>query len=475
MSTSVCRTDVERFCARLPDVVGGLGNGHDVVVVTRAPAVVDVIGGLVEDGGGSVILGPLDVAVAAAAAGRRDRRLALCRLGGETRVERSVPIAALEPTAPAAAAQETLGDVLFDAPATRAVLRLLRDLWESGGAARMRDGLSIVVQSDWPADAPFDLAGSLLAAVVEAAAEFIGLGIDASAKALLCRSAARAGGCAAPGVRVPLSALLAEAGGLLFVRAHPTPTPTPMELPEGLTVAVLDTQLRRPVAAQRYIETSVAAAMGHRMIVDLIRRDGQAVELDGAVLTNVAPPDFVRRFRNRLPTRLAGRVFLERFGDPSAAAGPVDPDTVYKVRSRAEHFIYENRRVTEFANTLARCRRTHDPADLAHAGELWFASHWSHSQRCGIGSVETDLIAGAVRRLGPENGFFGAKVTGFGSGGGMVVLMKDTPEHQARLKGALSEVQTKTGGAIRTFAGAAAGASRVGPRRLESVLTAAGG
>ena len=41
----------------------------------------------------------------------------------------------------------------------------------------------------------------------------------------------------------------------------------------------------------------------------------------------------------------------------------------------------------------------------------------------GLGSPETDEMVSAIRRLGPGRGFHGARVSGGGAGGTVVVLL----------------------------------------------------
>ena len=79
------------------------------------------------------------------------------------------------------------------------------------------------------------------------------------------------------------------------------------------------------------------------------------------------------------------------------------------------HPIYENVRVSDFAKLLA----SPEP-NLENLWELMYASHEGYSA-CGLGMDETDLLVGLVRSS-PH--LFGAKVTGAGSGGTVVVLCR---------------------------------------------------
>jgi len=474
MTQTACRTDVEHFCSRLPQFMPADSVAAHTVVVTRAPAVVDVMGGSCEESGGLALQGALDVAVAAAASPRNDQRIVICWMTArEQPREYGVPVSALTHATP----PELLGreDVTgFEAIGTKLILHLLRLLVTNGSSQPLAGGLSIIVRCDWPTDAQLDLAGALGAAVIEAVAAAIAAPYDVLHKSGVCRSASIAAGIPSHGHRVPLASLLAVPGSLLLVRTQPHPSQDVLELPEGTTIVALDSEIGRPVAASRQYESRVAALMGHTVIRDLIRSDHRnKAEVNASYLANVPPEEFVARFRNRVPTKMTGKAFIERHGSLSDPQLVVDPARTYKIRSRAEHVIYESRRVDDFTAEIARARRTGDPKHLEQAGELMYASHWSYSQRCGVGTLETDLIITAIRERGAANGFFGAKSTGYGAGGGVVVLMRDTSECHDALAQALADVQGKTGRRIRVFRGAASGAAKHGARRLEPAAVSA--
>ena len=60
-------------------------------------------------------------------------------------------------------------------------------------------------------------------------------------------------------------------------------------------------------------------------------------------------------------------------------------------------------------------------------GRLMYESHASYSA-CGLGSTGTDLIVDLVKSAGADQGLFGAKITGGGSGGTVAVLGNRTAE-----------------------------------------------
>ena len=89
--------------------------------------------------------------------------------------------------------------------------------------------------------------------------------------------------------------------------------------------------------------------------------------------------------------------------------------------------------------------------------ELMAASHASYS-RCGLGTAATDRIVDAVRSAGWERGLIGARVSGGGSGGTVVVLGRKDAEPFVR---GLSETL-----GVGLVSGTSPGASSFGTRVL---------
>jgi L-arabinokinase len=60
------------------------------------------------------------------------------------------------------------------------------------------------------------------------------------------------------------------------------------------------------------------------------------------------------------------------------------------------------------------------------------ASHWSYGWNCHLGCRETDQIVDIARRHGPDQGIYGAKITGGGSGGTVAILADAAAEGLVR-------------------------------------------
>ena len=122
---------------------------------------------------------------------------------------------------------------------------------------------------------------------------------------------------------------------------------------------------------------------------------------------------------------LSGSAYAERRAECEAAeqvvgrlrdASPVDVEAIEDpvLRRRARHVTTENRRVDALASALAKDQ-------LAYAGELLVASHASLRDDFEVSTPVLDQIVGTVRGV---PGVYGARVTGAGFGGCVVVLCR---------------------------------------------------
>jgi L-arabinokinase len=206
--------------------------------------------------------------------------------------------------------------------------------------------------------------------------------------------------------------------------------------------------------------------MGRGLIDRIIRHDRlDHIRWEG-YLSTVAVNDFTEHFRDRIPTRLKGKEYISRFGDAGDPLTRVEPDEVYKIRSRTEHHIYEHDRSCKFIECMARASRARDDQPLRDAGEVMSASHWSYGQRCGLGSVETDRLVVLLREAGPDDGIYGAKITGRGCGGMCAVLKKCGDRADAALDRVVKQYMEEKGRGARILRGSLPGATLTGPRAV---------
>ncbi len=470
-------TQVNDTCAPLPRFLAHLQYAlqdhpktEGGVAITQCPGVVDVMGGIGEDSGSLVITSTLAQCYLCAAWRIADPILKLrfqSQNGDGNPLEFQIPAEALngaDPETIAASCKQANAE--WAGPSCLVVAQAFTDSLLS----RFDGGLMILLQTDFADGLEFGRHSVQAAATIDAACSALAQPAERLVQSRTCATAV-ATLTGHDGVRTAMTALTAPPdGSLLQLRFQPQSICQPFQLPPGIIVLAARTQLTRPTTNRRLVDTRACMEMGRRIIMDLQREDGMRADDATCRLSAITPAEYVERYRDRLPPKISGRAFTAKFGELRGLNGDLDPAATYKVRSRAEHHIYENRRVHEFATHLVRARRNNALDAIVQAGELMYASHWSHSQRCGIGGVEPDQLVTCIRKHGPKAGLFGAKVTAGGSGGEMVVLMRDTEQAHAALAEAVAEAEAAGRKPILMLRGSLGGADHFVPPSFNESL-----
>src|SRR5262249_45778144 len=110
-----------------------------------------------------------------------------------------------------------------------------------------------------------------------------------------------------------------------------------------------------------------------------------------------------------------------RHGGVDDSLSRIDPNQLYPVCAAIDFPVQENFRAAKAVRRLRAVRPDDRQQTLKAVGELMYDSHAGYG-RMGLGCPETDVMVQAVRERGPGHGFYGARVSGGGSGGTVVVL-----------------------------------------------------
>jgi L-arabinokinase len=349
---------------------------------------------------------------------------------------------------------------------TQCVLGVLAESLRSGLVPDSNGGCSVVVGTSLGGLTDAGRDAAVAAATLVAITKMMGVTVEPSKAVALCQRVENEWLGASVGAAGASCALLGEPNMLTQLRCDPCTPGGAMRLPEDLMLVGVDSGVVHPKARVKYDRARTAAVMGRALINRIIRHDaGDDVRWDG-YLARVSVTDYVDCFRDRIPTKLKGSEFLERFGETGDSLTQVDPDYVYKIRSRTEHHIYEHARSCQFVECLSRSIRKGDHAILLEAGELMYASHWSYGQRCGLGSVETDLLVNLIRQHGEKAEVYGAKISGRGCGGVVTVLMRSTESARTALEAAMEAYHERTGKQATLLEGSLPGGLVAGARQL---------
>jgi len=255
---------------------------------------------------------------------------------------------------------------------------------------------------------------------------------------------------------------------LVSLLCQPASIGEPVPLPDGLEVWGIDSGVRHAVVGSDYSSVRVGTFMGYRIIADLAglkteKTHNGIVAIDddrwSGYLSNVTPDEYESEFANRIPKSLTGREFLEQYTGSTDTIASIDRERSYAINAPTEHGIYENYRVGQFTELL---KKRIDDTTLQGLGELMFASHKSYAS-CGLNESGTDLIVEMVRERKDE-GLFGGRITGGGSGGTVAILARSGS--RTAIENIAKEYALQTGRKPYVFHGSSPGCATLGHLRL---------
>ena len=420
--------DADAFCARVRR--HALFAPGEPVVVARAPGRFDVLGGIADYAGGLVLGLPIRAAALAAAQAADDGRV--IAVSGARRVE------------------VTAADLVQSSLADLARRFSGRDAWAAyvlgpiallGREERLQvAGLRLLLYSSVPEGKGLGSSAAVEVAAAVAAGGALGLPFEPRRVALLGQRGEQLLAGAPCGVMDQMTAACGEAAHLLALMCRPAEVVGSFALPPGLAVWGIDSGARHAVRGAPYRQARCASFMGKALL---------GVDADYLAALSSRELD-----EERLPERMTGAEFLRAHDGIDDELSSVEPEVEYPVRAATLHPIEEQVRVHAFLRLLD------GPVSATRArllGELMAASHAGYS-RCGLGTAVTDRIVEAVCSAGWERGLVGARVSGGGSGGTVVVLGREDAEPVVRR---LSETL-----GVGLVSGTSSGASRFGTRAL---------
>ena len=455
--------DVEEFEALIRGEAKSFFDGLGDVVVTRAPGRIDVMGGVADYSGSVVLEGNIAEACMTAIQLRSMRSVKVWSYGIER--EGMQPIFEL----PLDALCDARGWIPYDQarellkrePKTSWVaypIGVLLVLLREGVIKSLPLGFNIFIHSKVPMGAGVSSSAAIEVSAMMALNVILELNLDGLKLARLCQMAENYVVGAPCGIMDQVTSALCEEGKLIAIKCQPHDVLGMHEIPKGCMIVGVDSKVKHAVGGRRYRRTRVGAFMGFKIIRKVSMMDY------GGYLCNVSTKEYVKKYRNLLPSKIRGYEFLREYGSIDDVT-EVEPNEIYSVRGCTEHPIYENERVQRFIKLLEKANRSGDERYLVMAGKLMYASHWSYSKRAGLGCKETDLIVKLARQCGVERGIYGAKITGGGCGGTVVLLIRD--DSLATVEWIADEYHRLSGMKPTIFMGTSMGAFQFGHRRVK--------
>lgn len=408
------------------------------IFVVRAPARLDCMGGIADYSGATVCEMPLDRAVVLGIQAREDRKIVIHSEGVDAEgLMADVTIPLSEAASGRGVNYEVLRQRFAESPATAwagYVAGAFSVLRGEGLMKRFPHGATIVLVSNIPLGAGVSSSAALEVAAMQAVCLLYEIEIDEMRLASLAQMVENRIVGAPCGIMDQVTSALGREGRLLCLQCQPHTVQEHLALPEGLHLIGINSNVKHHVGGTQYTSVRVGAFMGLAMIQAHLKQvTCRSDDPFNGYLCNISSFEFETGYRSLLPKKIRGRTFIKNHTDTPDPVTSIDPNFTYKVRSRVEHPIYEHERVESFIAHLKAADRTRQSAFLEGAGRFMYASDWSYTHRCGLGSPETSWIVREIKNMGPKAGFYGAKITGGGSGGTVAVAgnerMFDHLEH----------------------------------------------
>lgn len=242
-------------------------------------------------------------------------------------------------------------------------------------------GFNAVIASNVPLGGGLSSSASLEVAVATLMEELSGVKFGAVEKPLLCQKAEHVFAKMKCGIMDQFISALAEkdCAMLLDCRSYETKS-APISDP-SVSVLIANSNVKHALTGSEYPERRASCE-------EAARRLGVEFLRDVSMETLEASKD---------------KLIDERNGD--------------RLYRRARHVVGENARAVKMADALVA-------GDWATVGEQMFASHYSLRDDYEVSCPEIDVLVEIARKIGPEGGVIGSRITGGGFGGCTVSLVK---------------------------------------------------
>lgn len=406
------------------------------LIVARAPGRLDVMGGIADYSGSTVLQLPLQESAVVLAQTTSDRVIRVISANPkDSQQHRTVNLPlehffhtesglALTPEA----MQTYFSGLAEDQRWVAYVAGVLPVLMEHCNCQFSR-GMILYVYSTVPEGKGVSSSAAVEVAAMRAITAMLDLSIDAHQQAVLCQRVENRVVGAPCGLMDQMTSSLGKQGSLLRLLCQPDMIEEPVPLPRNLSVWGVDSGLRHAVSGADYGTVRVAAFMGYRLLLSQAGIADESIAAAdvrdtrwGGYLANVSADEYESTYAALLPETLNGAEFLQRFDATTDPVTQVNQDSVYAVRACTAHPIHEHHRVRRFAALCLEGGGETVSVDVAQQmGDCLLASHASYSA-CGLGSTGTDDIVDRLQRAGTDSGIYGARITGGGSGGTVAVL-----------------------------------------------------
>ena len=432
--------------------------------VARVPARLDVMGGIADYSGANVCEAVLGGGMLMALQARTDRTLRIRTMQASHRtlpVETRIPLDYMM-------ANGSVGDYTHIRELCHAnplaswaayiggsIFTLLKE-----ESVKLPYGFSFLLLSAVPMNVGIGSSAAVEIGTLSCLNAYLGLQLDGARLARLGQMAENHVVGAPCGIMDQIAVASGRCDKLTHILCRPGQIVGEVEIPEGTGFVGINSMVLHSVAGNAYGNVRIGAFMGRKIINELRARSGGAAL---HYLTEVTPQEWETDFKKGVPESILGSEFLDKYKTHDDSVTTIQPDATYRVAGPTRHAIGENERVLRFIRALrSPDGRGHD---CVQAGELMYLAHESYRDNCRLSVPEVNFLVESVRKRGPQQGLYGAKITGGGTGGTVAVFGKTAAlkEHVPQIA---VEFSRRVGVLPDIFEGTSPGAVEFGARRF---------
>jgi L-arabinokinase len=434
------------------------------VWVARVPARLDVLGGIADYSGANVCEAVLGGGMLMALQARTDRTLRIRTMQAGHRslpVETRIPLDYLA-SGGAVGDYNQIRELCHANPLAAwaayiggSIFTLLKE-----ESASLPYGFSFLLYSAVPMNVGIGSSAAVEIGTLSCLNAYLGLQLDGARIARLGQMAENHVVGAPCGIMDQIAVTSGRRGKLTHILCRPGKIIGEVEIPPGTGFVGINSMVRHSVAGNAYGNVRIGAFMGKKIINEIRARTGRAAL---NYLTEVSSAEFQSEYQAGIPETILGSEFLAKYKTHDDPVTTVQPDATYRVVGPTRHPIGENERVLRFIAALQAAAKGNERA-CVEAGEAMYGAHESYRDNCRLSVPEVNFLVEAVRKRGPENGLYGAKITGGGTGGTVAVFGKTTAlkEHIPQIA---VEYSRRVGAMPDIFEGSSSGAIEFGARR----------
>ena len=414
----------------------GFFTPHIPVYISRAPGRLDLMGGNDDYTGGLVFESTIREATHAAAQLRMD---GLVELKNKTaaktgwRGDVTINLSELSDEEAVRKLANKSSDVRWTAYVLGNIFYLRKKYPD-----QVLTGIKVYMESTVPLNRGVSSSAAIEVAVMKAAAAAYEIDLYGTELALACQWVENTIAESACGIMDQVAVVMGKQGFIMPLVCQPCNPEPLIKLPEQLKIWGIDSGVSHQIAGVEYEAARAAAFMGYKIICDhlqiaVTRDESSDIQrytdpIWNGYLANLSCADFYEKFESLLPEQCDQANYLEKHKIHVDPFTTLRENIIYHVWANTKYAVEENQRVRLFSELARGAATNPSQRSFQLMGELMYQSHYAYTE-CGLGSRATDRIVDLCKKEGIGRGIFGAKITGGGAGGTIVILADKNAGH----------------------------------------------